>query len=118
MLLNEYGVGNGSGGDAQGDVINSIADVIGSDFDDVIGGWLSGGSLGNRFEGGLGNDTLEGHAGGDTLDGGDGNDTASYEHATEAVSVNLGTGVHTAGKPPAISLSASRTCAAARSATR
>jgi Ca2+-binding RTX toxin-like protein len=59
----------GSGGDAQGDKLFNIENLIGSNF----------------------NDTLEGDGGANTLTGMNGIDTVSYEHASGAVTVNLAT---------------------------
>lgn len=85
--------GSNSGGDAAGDVLTNIQNVVGSSNDDI----LVGNSAANMLNGGLGNDTLEGGAGADTLIGGGGSDTASYEHAV----VNNGIGV-TASLNPAL----------------
>lgn len=73
-----------SGGDAQGDVVRLIENVIGSSQDD----WIRGHAWVNRLEGGAGDDTimgggggasdgdiLRGGAGNDALYGGDGDDT-------------------------------------------
>jgi Ca2+-binding RTX toxin-like protein len=77
----------GLGGDAQGDEIRGVENVIGSAFDDQIVGYM----LANRFEGGagddtldgmIGNDTLVGGAGADVLVGGTGRDTLSYAGST------------------------------------
>lgn len=62
--------GQGSGGDAQGDLYNSIEKFIGSAFNDT----LIGDGLVNVLEGGDGDDTLDGEAGGDNLYGGAGAD--------------------------------------------
>ncbi len=59
--------GTGSGGDAQGDTLVDIANLIGSAF----------------------NDTLEGNGGNNVLNGGVGIDTVSYEHASAGVTVSL-----------------------------
>ncbi len=56
----------GVGGDAQGDRLFNVENVIGSDFDDR----LEGDSGANEVLGGLGNDTLIGGADDDTLTGG------------------------------------------------
>lgn len=69
----------GVGGDAQGDRLSNIQNLVGSDSGDL----LIGDANANRLDGGLGNDTLMGGAGADTLIGGGGNDTASYD--TQAV---------------------------------
>ncbi|WP_395077306.1 calcium-binding protein, partial [Hyphococcus sp.] len=68
--------GSTSGGDAAGDILQSIEGVIGSGWDDS----LTGDGQGNFLLGG---------AGADTIDGGGGNDTASYDGSSAAVSVNL-----------------------------
>ena len=62
--------GAASGGDAQGDRISRIEDVIGSAHDDRI----TGDGAGNRLTGGAGEDTLRGGGGNDTLQGGGGDD--------------------------------------------
>ncbi|WP_260081050.1 calcium-binding protein [Phaeobacter inhibens] len=58
------------GGDAAGDVLSNIENVIGSDHDDV----LAGNDVDNVLEGADGDDTLNGGAGHDSFIGGDGND--------------------------------------------
>jgi Ca2+-binding RTX toxin-like protein len=63
--------GAASGGDAQGDVLNSIEGVIGTRFADTILG-TGGGDL---LWGGLGDDTLDGIGGDDQIFGEGGNDT-------------------------------------------
>lgn len=66
---NEY-----SGGDAQGDMVTGIENVIGSSQDD----WIRGSVWANRLSGGAGDDTIMGGGGsagdGDILRGGAGND--------------------------------------------
>ena len=57
--------GLGSGGDAQGDILGGIENIVGSAFNDT----LTGGAV---------NDTLTGGAGNDTIDGRSGSDTAVY----------------------------------------
>lgn len=85
--------GNGSGGDATGDVIAGFENITGSDFSDK----LTGTKFANILKGGLGNDTLIGEAGGDTLDGGQDIDTASYIHSRSGVDVNLESGTALGG---------------------
>ncbi|MFE0753850.1 beta strand repeat-containing protein [Inquilinus sp. NPDC058860] len=68
-----------SGGDAQGDQLDSIENLYGSSHDDQLTGDnarnILGGELGNdTLAGNGGDDVLSGEAGNDTLDGGDGND--------------------------------------------
>jgi len=73
-----------TGGDAEGDRLVSIENIIGSAHADI----LRGDSGHNVIEGGAGDDVLESHGGGDILDGGEGFDIASYEWATAGVTVN------------------------------
>ncbi|MFE8583487.1 cadherin domain-containing protein [Sphingomonas sp. NCPPB 2930] len=86
--------GTNSGGDAQGDTLVSIEQVVGSDFADM----LTGDSGANMLVGGAGDDMLEGGVGADVLDGGAGNDTASYANATAGVAVSLASGQGSAGE--------------------
>lgn len=51
----------------------------------------------NRIEGNIGNNSIQGMGGNDTLIGGYGIDTVSYSSAVTGVTVNLATGVATAG---------------------
>jgi len=82
-----------SGGDANGDRLSGIENVIGSASGDKITGntvantlWGGGGI--DTLNGGSGNDTLVGGVGGDSLAGGAGIDMASYA-GSSAVTVNL-----------------------------
>jgi hypothetical protein len=68
--------GTASGGHAQGDVLTSIENLVGSAFADV----LLGSGADNVFEGG---------AGGDVIDGEGGIDTVSYANSSGAVTVRL-----------------------------
>ncbi len=65
-----------SGGDAQGDVLSNIENLIGSNFNDTLTGTSA-------------NNTIEGGAGADTINGGAGIDTASYAGSTAGITVNL-----------------------------
>lgn len=93
--------GTGSRGDARGDVLIGIENLIGSAFADD----LTGDAGDNRLEGGDGSDVLTGGAGADILDGGSAEDTASYADSPEVgdpgsgkgVTVNLETGDATGG---------------------
>ncbi|WP_454016928.1 calcium-binding protein [Azospirillum sp. Marseille-Q6669] len=78
----------GAGGDAEGDRISGVEDIIGSSHDDRLTG--DGGA--NRIDGAAGDDTLDGGAGADTLIGGEGADTADYSASPEAVTVDLDAG--------------------------
>ena len=62
---------SGLDADAQGDTFDSIENLIGSAFNDV----LTGNTAANAVSGGAGADTLNGNGGGDTLFGGLGLDT-------------------------------------------
>jgi Ca2+-binding RTX toxin-like protein len=86
--------GLSAGGDAEGDTISSIENLVGSNFDDTLTGdaganQLVGNAGNDVLDGGDGNDTLRGGAGADILTGGAGNDSASYSDSAAAVSVNL-----------------------------
>ena len=65
--------GVGVGGDAQGDTLTGIENLLGSAFADT----LTGDRLANTLSGGSGNDTLSGGAENDTLIGGLGADNLS-----------------------------------------
>lgn len=77
--------GTGTGGDAQGDVIQNFENIRGTAAADTLVG--SAGS--NILEGKAGDDTLEGGAGEDWLYGGIGLDTASYQSSAVGVTVDL-----------------------------
>lgn len=87
-------VGTGSGGDAEGDTLTSIENVIGSEFADVLIGdaadnRLEGGRDADTLIGGEGDDTLIGGRGADILQGGDGIDKADYSLSVEGVTINM-----------------------------
>ena len=77
--------GSNGGGDALGDRLANIQNLIGSSHADA----LFGDTLVNKLSGGDGNDTLTGGGGADTLDGGTGVNTAAYGNATAGLVVNL-----------------------------
>lgn len=112
--------GTGNGGDAEGDVLVNIREVIGSSFGDVLTGStridiltgadgadtldggrgadrLFGGTGDDSLTGGDGNDLLVGGLGADVIDGGRGIDTLSYAGAARGVLVNLGSGMGAGG---------------------
>ncbi|HBJ36744.1 MAG TPA: hypothetical protein DDZ51_18710, partial [Planctomycetaceae bacterium] len=66
-----------SGGDATGDVLYSIENIVGSAHNDTTTGDAN-------------NNIIEGGGGNDILDGGGGINTVSYAGATSGVTVNLG----------------------------
>ncbi len=76
------------------DLLESIENVIGSNFADTITGTtaandLLGGAGNDVILGGSGNDQLNGGAGDDQLNGGSGTDVAIYAGAAAGVAVNL-----------------------------
>jgi Ca2+-binding RTX toxin-like protein len=77
-----------AGGDAAGDVFDSIEAIIATNFADV----LQGDAAANRFYAGAGNDIIYGSGGGDIIDGGADIDVLDYKGSNAAVSVDLNTG--------------------------
>lgn len=82
--------GRGYAGDARGDTLYSIENVIGSIYAD----YLKGDNAVNELNGGGGNDTLYGRGGDDTLLGGSGNDVLVGGAGADVL--NGGTGIDTA----------------------
>lgn len=80
--------GLGAGGDAQGDVLNSIENLIGSNQND----WLIGNAGANVISAGAGDDMLVSGGGADVIDGGSGFDTLYYSLSATGVNVNLASG--------------------------
>ncbi|WP_281269712.1 LamG-like jellyroll fold domain-containing protein, partial [Aestuariispira insulae] len=70
LVAQDLPLAEGIGGDAQGDVLSGVENLVGSDFDDS----LSGSSARNEIRAGAGDDTVFGGAGRDSLWGDDGND--------------------------------------------
>ena len=85
--------GEGSSGDAQGDTLQTIENLEGSQRSDT----LIGNTANNQLSGQAGDDTLTGGVGADTLIGGEGLDTAFYTNSSGGVSVNLATGEGSSG---------------------
>ncbi|MEN2990333.1 calcium-binding protein [Tistrella sp. BH-R2-4] len=79
----------GTAGDAASDRFIAIEAINGSHHDDL----LTGNAGDNTLAGFGGDDVLRGRGGADKLDGGDGIDTVSYAGATEALRVDLSTGI-------------------------
>ncbi|MFK7941995.1 MAG: LamG-like jellyroll fold domain-containing protein, partial [Paracoccaceae bacterium] len=80
------GVGRGFRGDAQGDTFNSIENVTGSDFNDI----LIGNNADNTLAGGLGDDRLQSQGGDDLLLGGADNDLLNRGSIVTAGSTAFG----------------------------
>ena len=83
-----------AGGDAAGDKLFNIENVIGSAFADTLtalaaGSTLIGGAGNDKLNGASGSDILIGGTGADTINGGAGVDTVSYADSSAAVNVNL-----------------------------
>jgi len=90
------------GGDAHGDILISVENILGSRFDDSIVGngrvnYLRGWEGDDALFGGENKDYLQGDSGADALDGGNGSDWAVYISSDAGVNVNLQTGVATGG---------------------
>ena len=83
-VLIDLALGTGFGGDAEGDILTSIENLMGSNFDD-------------QLTGDSGDNNLAGGAGADLLDGGAGQDLADYRGSAEGVHVNLDTGTTEGG---------------------
>jgi Ca2+-binding RTX toxin-like protein len=85
--------GTGAGGDAQGDTLQNIENIIGSALADI----LQGSGAANAISGGAGNDLINGYAGNDVLNGGDGIDTVYYDGSAAGVQVDLAAGTGAGG---------------------
>ena len=85
--------GKGLGGDAQGDKLTGVENLVGSKFADV----LTGDATANTIKAGDGNDVVVGSGGGDTIDGGADTDVVDYSTSTAGVTVSLVTGIGAGG---------------------
>ena len=88
--------GAGSGGDAQGDTLTAVENVIGTGNADTIFGstgneTIDGGAGSDSLGGAAGNDSLVGGAGNDTIDGGADNDTLAGGADDDQLSGGAGT---------------------------
>lgn len=86
--------GTSTGGDAQGDQLFGIENLIGSAFNDV----LIGDANNNNLDGGAGNDSLNGGDGDDTLLGGAGSDTLAGGAGSDVVVGGAGSDTITPGE--------------------
>ncbi|MEL7487294.1 MAG: calcium-binding protein, partial [Pseudomonadota bacterium] len=94
---------SGLAGDAAGDQLAGIEQIIGSRFNDTVAGSDNGESLIGRegddaFYGGGGDDTFNGGEGADILNGGAGVDTIVYADATAGVRLQLWSGAGLVGE--------------------
>jgi Ca2+-binding RTX toxin-like protein len=85
--------GSTFGGDAQGDTLFNIENLIGTGSNDT----LVGNASVNVIRAGADDDAIGAVGGNDTLDGGDGNDTVSYDFATAAANASLATDTDSLG---------------------
>ncbi len=85
--------GTGTGGDAGGDVLAGVENLVGSGFDDM----LVGDGAANALSGGAGDDRLVGKGGADRLDGGAGIDAADFSSSASAVTADLVAGTASGG---------------------
>ena len=89
----DLGTGIGSGGDAEGDQLSNIENLVGSALGDTLTGddganILQGEGGNDTLRGGLGDDELSGGTGADTLDGGVGADTMTGGDGSDLYYVN------------------------------
>ncbi|MGO4126409.1 hypothetical protein AB4Z01_18555 [Inquilinus sp. YAF38] len=92
-VIIDLAAGTGSGGNAQGDILQQVENVDGSHGNDT----LAGNAGANALAGLGGDDVLRGGAGADRLDGGAGVDTVSYYTGSAGIVVDLSTGAASGG---------------------
>ncbi|MDH5723515.1 MAG: Ig-like domain-containing protein, partial [Alphaproteobacteria bacterium] len=87
--------GTATGGDAQGDTLISIENIIGANINqrDTI----YGNDSDNTLMGMAGDDILTGGKGADIIDGGDGRDYSRYKESDAGVNIDLLTNINTGG---------------------
>ncbi|MGO4124582.1 beta strand repeat-containing protein [Inquilinus sp. YAF38] len=107
----DLSTGHGTGGEAEGDVLNGIENISGTEFGDNLNGsaaantlnglggadWVHGEGGNDTVVGGAGDDILAGDAGADHLDGGAGIDTLNYD-GPAGVTVDLSIGLAAGGE--------------------
>ncbi|CTQ55909.1 Cyclolysin [Roseibium album] len=94
--------GTGSGGDAAGDTLTNVENIVGSEHADILVGdendnALEGLGGNDDLSGASGDDILSGGAGADQLDGGAGDDVADYTTSGSAVEIDLTDGTASGG---------------------
>jgi Ca2+-binding RTX toxin-like protein len=89
----DLSAGTGTGGDAQGDTLTAIENLIGSSFNDT----LTGNAGANDLRGDVGDDVIRGGVGADRIGGGAGVDTADYATSAVGVIIDLAAGTGTGG---------------------
>ena len=93
----DLSTGLGRGGDAQGDRLTRVENLVGSAFDDALTGdgaanRLSGGLGADLINGGGGSDYIDGGAGLDRMTGGLGNDVFVVDFSSDRVTERIGEG--------------------------
>ncbi|MFN7645546.1 MAG: beta strand repeat-containing protein, partial [Burkholderiales bacterium] len=78
-------IGQVSGGEASGDILSNVENIIGTAYDDI----LIGDNGVNALWGGDGNDLLIGLNAADFIDGGNGIDRVDYSSSSASISVGL-----------------------------
>ncbi|MGK9169198.1 M10 family metallopeptidase C-terminal domain-containing protein [Inquilinus limosus] len=89
----DLSTGKGTAGEALGDILVGIENLVGGQGNDT----LTGDAGANVLQGGNGDDVMRGGAGADRLDGGNSTDTASYFTSNIGVIVNLAAGTASGG---------------------
>ena len=94
--------GTASGGDAEGDTLLSIENLVGSDFSDTLIGdaganRIEGGRGDDLIDGGEGDDILIGGRGADSISGGSGVDTVAYSLSVEGLDIDLANNLASSG---------------------